>query len=174
MKVLFLDIDGVLNSERSCLGGGARLRSGNYENDPYYKKFTHATIDPVACDLVNRILREIDVKIVLSSSHRMHFPDGPDKLNLIKDYLTYLGVDGSSCIGYTERLHTKRGAEIQLWLNDHGQEVTHYVILDDSSDMLDHQMPYFVRTDPTVGISADNYRKMTILFGQEDSGIIFL
>ena len=174
MKVIFLDVDGVLNSERSTLAGGARLRSGNYENDPYYKKFTHATIDPVACDLVNRVIREIDAKIVLSSTHRMHFNDGPDKLDLIKDYLTYLGVDGDACIGYTERLHAKRGAEIQLWLNDHGQEVTHYVILDDSSDMLDHQMPFFVRTDPDVGVSSENYRTMTRLFGQEDTGIVFL
>lgn len=39
-----------------------------------------------------------------------------------------------------------RGSEIQEWL-DKQTEPYRYVILDDDSDMLDWQLPYFIQTD---------------------------
>lgn len=39
-----------------------------------------------------------------------------------------------------------RGSEIQEWL-DKQTEPCRYVILDDDSDMLDCQLPYFIQTD---------------------------
>lgn len=41
-----------------------------------------------------------------------------------------------------------RGLEIQKWLNMQ-TEPYNYVILDDDSDMLDKQLPYFIQTDWT-------------------------
>jgi hypothetical protein len=175
MKILFLDVDGVLNSERSFLAGGPRIRAYEQQNpdDPYYVKITTCTIDPIAVDLVNRVCRELDVQIVVSSTHRQHFPDGPAKLMQMKAYFEQLGIHGEFIIDWTPKLNTIRGIEIQDWLNRH-PEVTHYVILDDSSDMLPEQMEYFVHCDGGLGVSAQNYRDMTRLFGREDSGIILL
>jgi hypothetical protein len=45
--------------------------------------------------------------------------------------------------------HTPRGVEIQQWLDEH-PDVTNYVILDDDSDMLEHQMKNFVVTFDNV------------------------
>lgn len=39
-----------------------------------------------------------------------------------------------------------RGSEIQEWL-DKQTEPYRYIILDDDSDMLDCQLPYFIQTD---------------------------
>ena len=88
MKVVFLDVDGVLNSSRSVLS-----RTGTYntkavlelqklyplEKDqglPYGPQYTLETIDPVAVDLVNRLIKESGAMLVLSTSHRSMFVEG--------------------------------------------------------------------------------------------------
>lgn len=172
MKILFLDIDGVINSERSCLAGAFRMKDWSEENDAYFMRWTKATIDPVACGLVNRLLREFDdLFIVLSSSHRQNFRETPEKRSEIKAYLSDLGVDGDRCIDYTPYMNSIRGIQIQDWLNRH-PEVTHYVILDDSSDMMEEQLQNFVRTNPDIGFSAYDYRRASKLLGGNPSEII--
>lgn len=47
-----------------------------------------------------------------------------------------------------------RGTEIQTWLDDYGSNVK-YVILDDDSDMLEHQLPYFIKVDPYYGLTKE-------------------
>jgi hypothetical protein len=172
-KILFLDLDGVLNSERSFLAGAYRTAEYAKENpdDPYYLKITTCTIDPIACGMVNRLCRELNVKIVISSTHRMHFTDGPEKLNQIKNYFDLLGVHGEYIIDYTLRLHTIRGKEIDEWLFRH-PDVSQYAILDDSSDMLESQMDNFVHCNLDNGMSAQNYRDLSKLFGAKESLII--
>ena len=44
-----------------------------------------------------------------------------------------------------------RGQQIAEWL-EHHPEVTHYVILDDDSDMLPEQVPHFVQTRFETGL----------------------
>jgi hypothetical protein len=176
-KIVFLDIDGVLNSERSFVGGAYRERE--YEkhfkdgtiDDPYWLKITRCTIDPIACDLVNRVLRECDAYIVMSSTHRQHFPEDENKLKNLQDYLTGLGVDGHRLIGWTPRLHTPRGIEIKYWL-DKNPGWDRFVIVDDDSDMLPEQMEYFVRTDNALGVTIDTYRKMRQILNCADPAYI--
>ena len=52
MKIIFLDIDGVLNSGRSFIGGAHRARFNEPadSDDPYFARITLATIDPVSVD----------------------------------------------------------------------------------------------------------------------------
>lgn len=173
MNVMFLDVDGVLNSVRSFAAGQARLKAYSAENpdDPYWLKITKCTIDPIAVDLINRACRESDVKIVISSTHRMHVHDSPTKLDELKNYFGSLGINPDYVIDWTARLHTPRGVEIQDWLIRH-PEVKQYVIVDDDSDMLPEQMGNFVRCDGDIGLSYKNFVDICTLFGYEDSGII--
>jgi hypothetical protein len=175
MNVVFLDVDGVLNSERSFLAGGARVKQYTLDNpdDPYWLKITRCTIDPVAIDLVNRICDKCDAKLVISSTHRKHFKDADDKLALMQDYFYKLGLRRNLVIGWTESLHTIRGIEIQEWLERH-PEVNNYVILDDSSDMLPEQMEFFVRCDGKVGVSSENYFQMLRILGGSESALLTL
>jgi len=173
MKIIFLDIDGVLNSERSFIGGGHRSKDPQYEGMSYQEKFARCTIDQVACDLVNRLLTEFDAQIVISSSHRHHFKEGPDKVKELQEYMTSLGIKGERVIGYTPELRGPRGLEIHTWL-DHHPEVETYIILDDSVDMLEEQQPFFINTDSAVGVSAQDYRRATKLFGKEDTRLVLL
>jgi len=175
MNIIFLDVDGVLNSERSFMAGGDRMKQYGIDNpdDPYWMKITRCTIDPIACDLINRLCTACDAKIVVSSTHRKHFPDSDKKLEQMKEYFANLGVKPEYIIDWTECLSTPRGVEIQDWLERH-PETERYVIIDDSSDMLEHQMEYFVRCDGLIGFSADNLRQAMSLLRREESMIITL
>ena len=46
-----------------------------------------------------------------------------------------------------------RGSEIKGWLMLHGDDVSHYAIIDDMDDILPEQQSHFVWTDPEKGIT---------------------
>lgn len=127
MKVLFLDVDGVLNNLDDF-----KTQQGNGTYVLCEKKIK----------LLHQIIDELGLTVVLSSTWRLH-----------TDHMDYLYNQGA----IQQRFMHKdwrtpavfgcrpRGVEIQEWLEDH-PEVTAYVIVDDDSDMLDEQMPRFVHT----------------------------
>jgi hypothetical protein len=57
-----------------------------------------------------------------------------------------------------------RGKEIDRWLKDH-PEVEQYCIVDDDSDMLEEQMPYFVKTTYKEGLQFDHMEKICKILG---------
>ena len=173
MNIIFLDIDGVLNSGRSFIAFSHLARETN-NDDPYFLRITKATIDAVSVGLLNRVLRDFDAHIVLSSSHRTHFADNDEKLSLIQGYLSHLGVNGARCVGFTPRLNTIRGVEIKQWLDNTTLPVKNMIILDDDSDFLPEQMEFHVHCRGGHGITEENYREMTRLFGREDTGLVLL
>ena len=103
MKVLFLDIDGVVNNKRTK------------EN---FKGFM--AIDPAMAALVQRIVRNTGCEIVLSSSWRL-FQNGRDEIE--RKICKFADI--------TPILHAPRGYEIKVWLTRH-PEIEHYAILDDA------------------------------------------
>lgn len=139
-KVLFLDIDGVLNSHRSCLA---------FRGYPHgFHKDDMAKFDHVAVSLIRRLCREVDCSIVLSSSWRI--------IHQVIEVAN--GLD----LPIFDRTHSDgshRGTQIKDWLDAH-PEVTHYAIVDDDSDMLDEQAPCFVRTNANDGLTLNDYSKL--------------
>ena len=127
MKVIFLDIDGVVN----CATTTQRHRG-------------FIGIDPYMAFLVGKLVMETDAKVVLSSSWR-HSPDGIEE------------VERQVCKVYdiTPSLGFIRGDEIKLWLEEHKGEVDRYAIIDDNSDMRKGQLPNFFKTQWEVGITPD-------------------
>jgi hypothetical protein len=144
VKVIFLDIDGVLNSNRSCVGLGGFPFPGKHKDRNWH------LFDDVAVGLLRRVVKVTGAVCVLSSSWRLGM--GPSEL---RDLAARLGV---SIIDKTRDTYGSepRGEQIQDWLNDH-LEVDKYVILDDSSDMLEQQLPNFVRTLHADGLSYQNH-----------------
>lgn len=154
-RVLFLDIDGVLNSLSSVLALGN-------PNDH---------LDPVCVGLMARLLKETDTQVVVSSTWRI----GRTVLAL-QNELDRVGAHkiANRIIGRTGDGHDgRRGLQIKEWIEKNDPSCT-YVIVDDDSDMLPEQMPYFVKTDFDEGFRASHYRKaMNILKPEhEDSKII--
>ena len=152
MKIIFLDIDGVLNSERSFLAGSHKIAT--MPDVPYCEKVLLATIDPIAVDLVNKICEEVDAYIVLSSTHRLHC----DTIDDVRDYLAAIGINRARVFSATPRLNTIRGIEIQTWIDDRPGTVTAYVIIDDSRDTTPGQIAeHFVHCDGLVGLDSHGY-----------------
>lgn len=148
MKVIFLDIDGVLNSITStCLMKQQLIPYIRYHIDPYNIHF------------LNIICKEIqDLKIVISSTWRKN-----TELDEIKDVLYGGGLlPNIEIVGVTPNLHSFRGYEIKKWCIDN--EVTSYLILDDDSDMLEEQMKYFIRVDDVTGLTLKDAVKAIGIF----------
>lgn len=140
MRVVFLDIDGVLNSL-----------------DWYQRRVGRAgpddEIDPAAVARVQRLCEETSARIVVSSTWRLLH-----KLPKLRNILAQHGLL-APIIGVTPCLPGSRirGDEIQLWLDryiDSGPlsrgPIDGMVILDDDSDM-GHLAPWLVRTPFETG-----------------------
>lgn len=145
MKVVFLDIDGVLNSHRTCIA------FNGYPHD-----LTAADLgmfDLVALGLIRNIVETARAKIVLSSSWRLthHWAAVGTALDL-------------PIIDETPRLTGPRGAEIAWWLGRH-PEVETFAIIDDDADMLDGQLSCFVHTSGFDGFTWANAERLSSILG---------
>jgi len=137
MKIIFLDIDGVLN----C---------AEWAQKEYDKGNIHAlqeNFDTAAIVHLNTIIEQSGAKVVISSSWRLMY-----SLAHIETLLIKHGFKGV-ILGITpprQSLTSRRGNEIQAWLASVPQ-VTKFVILDDDSDML-HLLPFLVQTNWETGL----------------------
>lgn len=139
-KIIFLDIDGVVN----CCNTRQRHRG-------------FIGIDPYMAFIVGKIVLDTGASVVLSSSWRC-FTDG--RAEVEKQVV--------KCIDQTPVLNSVgkiRGDEIKAWLDKH-PEVEDYVILDDNSDMLEEQMSHFYKTKWETGITEEIAQKVVDRFGR--------
>jgi hypothetical protein len=139
-KVLFLDIDGVLNSHRTAY---ATKGFPHGFDDAQKQKF-----DWIAVGLIRRLCEETNTSIVLSSSWRI--------IHTVHECANGLDLP---IFDATPRLCGIRGDEIQEWLNRH-PEVEQYAIVDDDSDMLESQKDHFVQTSHADGLSYAGYQAL--------------
>lgn len=128
-KYLFLDIDGVLNSQKFL----STTLGTPYPLDQF---------DPIAVERLNRIVEETGCKVVISSSWRDNY-----------------GLESVfEKVGLNFPIHGKtgydvcRGKEIANWLKDK-KKPYRYVILDDCDDHIDvYHSGHFIHTSETYGL----------------------
>lgn len=148
MKVIFLDIDGVLNNELFTIMLHDRLL-GKEQYYQCFKDLGEMPFDYRSCYILQALIRDTGAKVVLSSTWRL----SQKHIDGIKRYAgieihdkTPRIIDKSGC----------RGDEIQLYLHEH-PEIENYVIIDDDSDMLPMQMSHFVKCDGKCGFGDAEY-----------------
>lgn len=141
MNVIFLDIDGVMVTDRT-------LRA--------YSKDLGNPFDPYCVTQFNMLLDKTKAKIVISSTWRMG-----KTLKKLKNILRLNGVMFADVIDKTPVLHVHRGLEIQMWLdvNKH-LNIEKFIIIDDDSDM-EHLMPRLVKCSMYGGFR-HKHRKQAI------------
>lgn len=144
MKVLFMDIDGVLNSTRTAVA---------LHGYPRVYALNGACWDQVAIQLLRGLCAKGGIKVVLSSSWRND-----------KDWDQIGPALGLPIIDRTPTIMGPRGAEIAAWLSDH-PEVGNYAIVDDDSDMLPEQKLCFVQTSHHDGLTWEPFAKLCSIFG---------
>lgn len=138
-KVLFLDIDGVLNSKLYF------KNSFNHSED-------NSKFDAYSVLLVRKLIEEFSLKIVITSHWRNGIADR--LMNELKrnELISYLHEDS-----FTPILRSaQRGMEIKLWLDDH-PEIKDYVIINDNENILEEQKNRFVKTNIFAGMLDENY-----------------
>lgn len=120
MKVIFLDVDGVLNSDEYIARTIKEKTLGIF-----------ADVDTNKIRLLQQAIQSTGANIVLSTSWRYS-----KRIGSLKELLGLYGIytDSIPCI------NQERGTEIRAWLNEH-PEVEDYVILDDEvHDTFDDEM----------------------------------
>ena len=133
-KIIFLDIDGVLN----VIGQG-------------YDEFGQI-FHPHLENNLHHIIKETNAKIVISSTWRMN---GLSEMKRMWKYRNLAGeviditptevdvVNRGTCEFFDQ---VDRGYEIQQWIDDNKDKIHSYCIIDDDNDMLPSQLNNFVRT----------------------------
>lgn len=126
MKILFLDIDGVLNS-----GAYIKRLDGDFD-DPINQ------IDPAAVVRLNALTDMTRAKIVVSSTWRLAFLGHAEPLQSLQSCLRTYGITGE-VIDMTPSkpncVRNRRGKEIQAWMDEHYSDIEKFAIIDDDSDM---------------------------------------
>lgn len=144
MKVLFLDIDGVVNSEQWYETRTKLPPTASRE------EWKANEFNPELCALVQRIIKETGATVVLSSSWRGHEDNHNDIRKHVCEFTEItprLPRPNDTSWEYRER-----GREVNAWLMEH-TEVTKYAILDDDGDFFDWQ-PLF-QTSWKTGITVE-------------------
>lgn len=157
MKVIFLDIDGVLNSR-------AYDRKRNWDEQ--------TDIDETRLPLIKEIVDATNAKIVLSSTWRQHWDKeknlcDEDGLYINKTFDKFgLSIyDKTPDLGIT----ALRREEISKWLKETEQKIDSFVIIDDYRYGWGDLSEHFVKTDPNfqLGIEKDHVEKAIDILNKE-------
>jgi len=143
VRILFLDIDGVLNRTGFHPGESVGLRSW---------------IEPELGRRLCGVIEATGASIVLSSDWR--------RGRALADLREELAAAGVACslLGTTPVLDQVRWREIEAWMAEHSVELEAMVIVDDGYDM-GPLAPRFVRTSPLNGLDHDAAQSIRQLFG---------
>lgn len=159
-RYLFLDIDGVLNSERTVFAYKKLVHCGHIKHQLLLGQPTNSFFDPIAVLLLKTAQEQIGFKIVISSTWR-HSLNVADFVEMFREY----GWDTTDIIiGKTPIDGPIRGSEIKQWLDVHAKWPYKYCIVDDTPDMLDEQFAFFVQTKFTDGLSFEDFKKIFAIF----------
>jgi hypothetical protein len=135
-RIVFLDFDGVLNSEQSTQQLGTRYR------------FARASVAAL-----NDVLRQSEARIVITSSWRESWT-----LRENTEFLERDGVLAGRVVGKTPTLQRERGLEIEAWLRSAPYPVASFVIFDDRDDIAIHR-ERLIQVSPQVGLSSAQARR---------------
>lgn len=179
MKVIFLDIDGVLNCENGYKGGSCKYTTFIVDSEDiknHYQQFY-----PPSKKYLNKVIDKTGAKVVISSTWRY------SGIEFMRNVWENEGMSGeiiditpdfmSLSIGEDyERL--PRGLEIKHWLDKKefsqifwskekqqnyidASGIENFIIIDDDTDMLYNQRDHFIHVKPSPrnleGFNEENY-----------------
>lgn len=177
MYLLFLDFDGVLNSQQSTkMHWRKNGKKTIFVNEDCFC--------PISCSNLLHIVEQVpELRIVVSSSWRlMH--DLSELKSILKNTC---GIEEHLILGTTPRLRrpdgrsSQRGEEIQAWLDTNTKvpegspllplwSVQDFVIVDDDSDMAHLRDTNFLQTDYMLGLTLHDANRIIKRFKGDAGG----
>ena len=146
MKVIFLDIDGVLNTE-------------SYREDPKVDYFEEP-ISEAHMSWLEHFVKETDAEIVLSSTWREYWDCGDTQSDRFGEYINNLFEKYGLKIFDKTPMLKDRDAEISEWIKNHYDKVENYVILDDFDfEWSENNAKCLVKTMDNIGLDEKTTEK---------------
>lgn len=152
--VLFLDIDGVLNGH-------------DYDEDAQ-----SSTINPGCVKHLNRVIRDTDCALVLSTAWRYMVLKGAMTLRGFEYLLRTHGVHASGRLigltaegeesGHADDGPTSRHGLITAWVDEH-MGLVHWAVVDDMDLERGGPLLPFVKTNRETGMTAEDADKLIAL-----------
>ena len=157
VRVIFLDIDGVLNS--------------NFRNENHQTEISDGRlIDIEKIRLLSTLVKNTDAKIVLHSGWKFWFDSAlrplrkeAEHLKMLFEQESLMIVDvtpdhSTEEIKKSKKFSLVKASEILAWLDEH-KKVDKWIVIDDldlhNSEIEAHQL----KTDPHIGLTPDDVRK---------------
>lgn len=175
MKVIFLDFDGVLNSEYHL----HRCHQLELDTEDDYG----TVFDPMCVDNLRQIVEQTGACVVLITSWKrlgeepMHqLWEGrnmPGRLlgitpNDVPAPAAQCDDDGMLPEGFSLFSLASKGREIEEWMRRNGEPES-YVIIDDWPDFTPDQQSHYLRTDPYAGLTTKDVERAVSLLGHQNS-----
>ena len=139
-RIIFLDVDGVLNSINKLIEV-YKLTGKSHSCYDY-------PFDDNCLEYLKYIVEETDAYLVITSTWRKD----EEGIEILLNKLREFDLD-KRVIGYTPILGTKRFYEIKEYLDTLNEEVN-FIILDDDSDMLEFSKN-LIKTTTQVGLTKE-------------------
>lgn len=147
MKIIFCDVDGVLNCRQDFVG-----------------RKTRHVLCPDKIARLHEIIARTGADVVLSSTWRK-FP--PSVKFLKRNKVKFISMTSTTVRGPHLGSYVERGREIDEWLKWH-PDVERFCILDDDSDMFPYQLPFFVQTDFKDGLQQEHVERVVEILNREN------
>jgi hypothetical protein len=154
MKVIFLDIDGV-------------MKPGRCYFHELMSKDIDGGFDPLAVAIVNRLCAKTGAGIVFNTTwnHRFNTMEKAVEFGEVSDL-------SGKILGKTKYPGCERRVAIEDWLKNHAPEpVTHWVALDDCPSIKGDNA---ILIDGENGITIQNYRDATKILGGNDAFMVLI
>jgi len=157
MKIIFLDIDGVLNS--------------NFWNDTHQRELSDGSlIDGNKVALLGKLVKKTNAKIVLHSGWRFWFDHNLKPLRRESEKLVDLFQKEdieiydvtpdytTEEIRRTKKFSLVKAKEILGWL-DLQKEIESWIVIDDLDLQNEHILQHQIQTDQTIGLTQQDIER---------------
>lgn len=157
-KIIFLDFDGVLNTEHY-------QRFLSFQGKAWEDEYG-AFFDPESVLQLRRIVEATNADIVIESSWKFYGLETMQEMWKRRNMpgkvidITPSSVSDSWLLAadlndINPAMGHCKGMEIASWLSDNAPKDARYVIIDDEHVIMESQSPYFLLTDSYDGITAE-------------------
>lgn len=169
MNYIFLDIDGVLNSEKYILK--MHKKHGEDKKAIPEEIYNLRFLNEKAFKLLGKVVKQTNANIILSSSWRSAFINNyPSRDNLLaQQFYATLHKYGMTISGITTLKHKDRGLQILEYVNQYLLETDCWIVIDDEcSDIIPYiQNNKFIKTDFKTGFMKKHMRQAIKLLNQQ-------
>lgn len=155
MKVIFLDIDGVLNIE-------------TYRENPEVNYFENP-ISEVHMHLLAYLVKQTGAEVVLSSTWREYWECGEKQSDPFGIYINNLFEKYGLAIFDKTPEFRDRDDEISEWLKLHEGQIENYVIIDDFDfEWSDKNEKHLIKTKDETGLDEETVARAIRILNDEE------